>query len=224
MSGAELMDARPLVESDYNVLNYEARDLLGFTARYRRMWTTKFTPLDQTKMRSTSGCSVAAAFTTVLGAKPVSHPVSLGNAQVIAGLMGGQGDLLSAVNGCLRARLFERGVWFWDVDEIIDWVVRQGPVVLASPWTSGMVQPTETGGMLLGDDFIGYHACAITGYWPQHSEFGDTLVFTNTWGPEWGLRGKGFMPVDELKQLVTYGQQSLAVAPYGFPPRRRVDE
>src|ERR1044072_7987713 len=93
--------------------------------------------------------------------------------------------------------------WAFGIDDVIDCIVRQGPILLGISWFESMSNPDSDG--FIPVDFGGSssgHCIMANGYWPRHPDFGDVIVLTNTWGSDWGLRGRGYIHVSALGRLL----------------------
>lgn len=219
------MKLNRLQRADATREEHQARVELGTTPRYRRMWASRHEPLDQ----GVDGQCVGFATASLLGAAPIKHTVSKASAQQIfrkaqemdqlAGLTEDTGaSLLGAMEACQKVGLFGSYVWCETVDDVIDWIVRRGPVLLGVNWYQSMDKPS--GGLLeIQGRVVGGHAIMANGYWPRHPDFGDVVVVTNSYGPGWGVRGRGFLPIDVLARLIS--EDGDAVAPTDIPPHRR---
>jgi hypothetical protein len=224
-----ILDRHPYFDPESRSPEYRARSLIGPTARYRRIWRVRVDPLDQGR----EGACVGFACAGLLAATPIRHTVS--NASALSlyrkarevdeeeGRYYSSGaTVLAGMKACHRLGLYKKYVWNFGIDDTIDWIVRKGPVILGIDWHVSMYDPEPSGLIKVEGDIAGGHAIMANGYWPNHPEFGDCLILTNSWGPDWGVRGKGFLPIDSAAHLHNQGGES--VAPTEYPPRRTADE
>jgi hypothetical protein len=203
---------------------FRARNLIGATARYRRIWTPRYEPLDQGR----EGACVGFACAGELAATPIKHIVSNESALLLyrkaqevdrkAGRWYSEGaTVLAGMQGCRENGLFGKYVWNFGIDDTIDWIVRKGPVILGINWYYDMYSPSKNGLISVGGGIAGGHAILANGYWPLHPEFGDVLVLTNSWGKDWGVNGRGFLRIADADRLLREDGES--VAPTDLPQK-----
>lgn len=210
---------------------YRARNLVGPTARFRRIWKPRHVPLNQ----GSDGSCVGFACATLLAATPIRHIVSNASAYslyrraVAVDEREGRNfeygaSILGGMKACKELGLFSKYVWNFGIDDTIDWIIRRGPVILGINWYDKF-DNTNSNGLMTYDPIevpVGGHAIVANGYWPAHPDFGDVVIVTNSFGLDWGYRGRGFVPINTLDALLQ--AQGESVAPTELPPRRIVDE
>ncbi len=108
----------------------------------------------------------------------------------------------SSVNGgalALRARGWIGAFrWAWDLDTVVDAVLRWGPVVLGTDWYSGMFRPDAKGVLHASGYVAGGHAYALVGV---NKKTGMGRI-KNSWGRSWGTSGHAWIPFDDLAKLI----------------------
>lgn len=219
---------RPKVDTrffkDPRSREYGTRSLVGRTARYKRVWTTRKEPLDQGQEGACVGFSIAGE----LAAKPVSYEVTdstgrkiFAAAQAVDREEGRNfpdgATVLAGMKATQRAKYFSKYGWCFGIDDTINWIIRRGPVVLGINWYDSMYETTASGLIEVGGPIVGGHAIVANGFWPAHPTFGDVLVLTNSWGRAWGLSGRGYLPVESAKRLLA--EEGEVAAPTDFPIR-----
>ena len=218
---------RPVVDlrfhKDSRSRNFAARDILGATPRFKRVWTTrKEGPLDQGGEGACVGFSCAGE----LAAKPAAYPVTDETGRKIyaaarqvdkdSGRFYSSGaTVLAGMQACRRANYFSKFVWCFGIDDTINWIVRRGPVLLGINWYDLMYEPARNGLLEVGGDIVGGHAIMANGYWPAHPQFGDVLVLTNSWGKGWGINGRAYLPIESATRLLK--EEGEVAAPTDFP-------
>lgn len=202
---------------------FAAREVVGATARFKRVWTTrKEGPLDQGREGACVGFSCAGE----LAAKPAAYPVTDETAQKIyeaaravdhaEGRDYSEGaTTLAGMKACSNARYFQKYLWCFGIDDTINWIVRRGPVVLGINWYEGMDRPSPQGLIRVTGSIRGGHAIMANGFWPAHPQFGDVLVLTNSWGKDWGLSGRAYLPIEDSSRLLK--EDGEVAAPTDFP-------
>ena len=85
--------------------------------------------------------------------------------------------------------------WAFDVDSVVNHILRSGPVVLGTNWYRGMndagdMQPT--GSLLGGHAYLAYRANVKT----------NQIGIRNSWGADFGTNGNGVMSLDTLERLL----------------------
>lgn len=188
-----------------------SRMLSGRTiTRRKRIWTT-VAPLDQGR----EGACVGFAIAGELAATPRRHQSTNDSARQLyqfareqdreMGNVWNEGaSVLAGVKAAVKLGLVLRYFWAFSVDEIIDAVIARGPVVLGVNWYSAMYQTNPDGLVTVEGVLVGGHAILLNGFWPNHPAFGqDMLVWTNSWGADYGINGRGFVRVPDLARLLS---------------------
>ena len=88
--------------------------------------------------------------------------------------------------------------WARTVGQVVNTLLTRGPMVLGTTWYPGMDEPDPRGELRLTGDPLGGHAYVGIGV--------DTIRrrvrVLNNWGPDWGERGRAWLPYDALEQLL----------------------
>jgi len=203
--------------------SFASRDLLPATARFKRVWTTrKEGPLDQGQ----EGACVGFACAGELAAKPQAYDVTnetglkiFNAAQSIDKSEGRNfsdgATIVAGMQACRKAKYFSKFIWCFGIDDTINWIVRRGPVVLGINVYTSMFNPSPEGLWTISGRLEGGHAIIANGFWPNHPKFGDILVLTNSWGRDWGLNGRCYLPIEAADRLLK--EDGEVAAPTDFP-------
>lgn len=202
--------------------DYGVRGLVGRTARFKRVWTTRKEPLDQGR----EGACVGFACAGELAARPTSYEVTDSTGLKIyaaaRSVDASEGrnyadgaTVLAGMKACQRAKYFTKYGWCFGIDDTINWIIRRGPVVLGINWYESMYETTKQGLIMVDGPIAGGHAIMANGFWPAHPTFGDILVLTNSWGRGWGLGGRGYLPIESAQRLLS--EDGEVAAPTDFP-------
>lgn len=197
---------------------FMTRSLVGRTARFKRVWTTRKEPLDQGQEGECVGFSMAGE----LAANPAAYEVtnSTGHKIFAAARAVDQSEgrnfpegatVIAGLKACQRAKYFKSYGWNFGIDDTINWIVRRGPVVLGINWHESMYETDSKGLIDVDGPIVGGHAIMANGFWPAHPTFGDVLVLTNSWGRSWGVSGRGYLPVESADHLLKEDGESAAI-------------
>ncbi len=95
--------------------------------------------------------------------------------------------------------------WSETIEDVIDFVLMNGPVVLGIDWTEGMCAPDANGLIHSIGNIVGGHAVLLIGV--------NTVTglgkMQNSWG-DWGLSGFCYIPLNELGVLISRGGEACA--------------
>lgn len=199
------------VNFDDRSRSYGVRDFLGHSIPLRkRMWKTGDVILNQGK----EGRCVVFGWGGELAASPHRYEINdewcnehwplvveqdraMGNdypdgASVLAGAKAMQ--MLGNVKSYY---------WGFGIDDVLQNLSRRGPVLLGINWRADMYATNEHGFISVTGDLVGGHCILANGIWPKHPFFEDDVVaLTNSWGPEWGINGRGYMLTSDLSRLL----------------------
>lgn len=99
--------------------------------------------------------------------------------------------------------------WCFGVEDVRDAVISEGPVVIGIPWHEGMYGTRESGLVEVSGGLVGGHCLLITGYHPSmrlrgedYNERFKVFRWRNSWGPDYGVRGNGFIRYEDLRDLL----------------------
>jgi len=95
-------------------------------------------------------------------------------------------------------------VWGYSVDVIRDFVLMRGPAVLGSAWHQGMMNPDVNGWVYPVGPIMGGHAYVACGY----SAVRNAFRCINSWGLQWGQKGKFWLHRDDLQVLLNSGGEA----------------
>lgn len=177
--------------------------------RRKRIWTPRSEPLDQGQ----EGECVAFSLSSELAATPwryqVSNESARGLFQAIRSTDQAMGNyfpegasVLAGAKTCQAQGTIVSYRWAFGIDDVIETLLRRGPVVLGIDWFEAMYD-TEDGGLVrVAGAHVGGHAIMANGFWPAHPQFGDVVTWVNTWGADYGIGGLGLIKVADLKWLL----------------------
>lgn len=185
------------------------RLLSGTAPRRAKVWRPRWAPLDQGE----EGACVGHAWSGNLAATPHRHRVDntaafalYRQAQSQDRAMGNDWPAGASILAGAKAAVADGKVasyrWAFGVDEVIDTLVQHGPVVLGIPWHDGMYRTADAGLVQVAGPVVGGHAIMANGYLPRHPRHGEVVAWTNSWGLNYGLRGRGFIRVTDLDALL----------------------
>lgn len=204
---------------------FPMRALLGpEVAPRKRTWSPRPDPLNQ----GAEGACVAFAFAGELAATPRKWLVDDGYARKLYQrvrdedrAMGNHwpdgASVLAGARACKRAGTIGSYRWCRTVEDVRDTIVRHGPVVLGVAWYSQMYD-APAGEVTVAGRLVGGHAILAHGYDPAHPRWGEGFWWVNSWGPAYGLRGRGFVPIDAFSKLWDDGGEGCVVVDKAPPP------
>lgn len=205
---------------------YPVRSVMQAPRRRRkRLWTPRPDPLDQGR----EGACVGFAWSTELATTPRPHTVT--NASALAlydeartqdKAMGNdwpQGaSVLGGAKACAADGTIRRYYWAFGVQDVVDALVVKGPVVLGINWYQAMYETDANGLVRVDGPLVGGHAITATGFWPDHPLFRtDVVVWTNSWGEDYGVGGTGYIPVSSLAILLDKGGEACVPTDFDTP-------
>jgi hypothetical protein len=110
--------------------------------------------------------------------------------------------------------------WAFGIDDVLQNLSRRGPVLLGIPWYDGMYDTSELGLVKVEGRLVGGHCILANGIWPNHPLFKeDVVVWTNSWGSDYGINGRGYVTVESLDRLLR--EDGEACVPTDRPVRER---
>lgn len=171
----------------------DLRKLLGNTPRYKKVWSagTKFT----------LGGSAGHALVMCLAAAPNKWIVNESQIWALEKDQKSRWDIRGVMERGVELGYFGSYARCLDIDDVIDCIVRRGPVVCYLPWYESFRTPALPSGLLEIDGVADTDNCVLAnGYWPRHPDFGDVIVLTST-NPEWGINGRAYIQVGALLDI-----------------------
>lgn len=113
--------------------------------------------------------------------------------------------------------------WGFGLDDVLQTLSRRGPVVLGINWYASMYSTDDHGLVTVEGERVGAHCILASGIWPNHPFFEtDVVAWTNSWGPSYGINGRGFIPTSELGRLLH--EDGEACIPVDRPVKSRKKE
>jgi hypothetical protein len=98
--------------------------------------------------------------------------------------------------------------WAFDLQTLIDSVMKLGPVVVGTNWYMGMFYPDKNGLIKISGQLVGGHAYLINGVDIKNKKF----RLKNSWGKSWGKNGSAFISFNDMSRLIKEnGEICLAV-------------
>lgn len=127
---------------------------------------------------------------------------------------GVEGTSIRAGLNVLKAnKLITSYYWANDTEQIIDFLLRYGPVIVGTPWYSGMNQPKyDTGVVSITGKEQGGHAWLILGANLQTGY----LNAINSWGSDYGILGQFRIHINQMQTLLNLGGVAAAAIEPGL--------
>lgn len=101
--------------------------------------------------------------------------------------------------------------WAFGTADVAQAVIRQGPVVVGVPWFDGMYATDPGGQVVVRGEQVGGHALVVVGFLLDHQGRGPTFVWLNSWGPEYGEDGVGYVSAADLGRLLAQRGEAAVV-------------
>ena len=202
--------------------DHPIRAVIGDHIKRRpRMWRSSYTRLDQGR----EGACVGFGWTGELLGWPVpckiADPDRFARESVyrpaqhvdeFASTPPGSGTSVNAGAKICR-QLGYIGSWRWcdGIDDVIDALIVEGPVVVGVNWHETMGRPRPSGLLEVSGAVRGGHCVVLTGYTRAtlHADKGygvlDLIRFRNSWGADWGLNGNAWFRAEDLGRLLEAG-------------------
>lgn len=92
----------------------------------------------------------------------------------------------------------ERYLWATSPQDLKDWVLGTGPVLVGTSWYEEMFDPTPDHFLHIGGQVAGGHEWLVRGY--DHAR--DAYRMRNSWGASWGDYGEAWIKRIDLERLV----------------------
>lgn len=106
-------------------------------------------------------------------------------------------------------------VWAFSVDDVAQWLLLRGPVVLGLNWYAAMDEPDSHGLLHLyaQDDLRGGHAILALGVDVPARR----VRLLNSWGTAWGDKGRCWIGFDDLDNLLALDGEACAATELRIP-------
>jgi hypothetical protein len=115
-----------------------------------------------------------------------------------------------------EATRIESYMWAFLLQDMIEWILTQGPVVVGTNWFSSMMD-TDKDGMVRvrrNAEVVGGHAYLVRGANTRSA----LLTCENSWGDGWGKNGMFYVPFDDFERLLAEdGEACTALETYVHP-------
>jgi hypothetical protein len=201
---------------------YPLRAVVGAQPRYDRTWTAGRIRTDQGR----EGACVGHGWINELMAQPAAVRFSNPNLDAFslyreaqrADEWTGEDYSGTSVNAGAKVVRFLGYIdsWRWadGIDQVLDALVALGPVVIGIPWRLGMYDTLPDGLVTIGGREVGGHCLVLTGYYTRKRFDGQPLEvvrWRNSWGLGYGIRGDGYVRVDDLAELLADGEACVPI-------------
>lgn len=128
-------------------------------------------------------------------------------------------SVLAGAKVMQRVGLIRQYRWAFNVEQVADAVLANGPVVIGVPWYEGMYE-APNGVLKVRGSLVGGHCLLVVGYRVKDYRLGgeDGFVLQNSWGESWGDKGLAIIKKSDLALLLKDdGEACVPVSrSYGF--------
>lgn len=94
--------------------------------------------------------------------------------------------------------------------EIALWIANHGPVLFGIPWHERMFAPDEKGFLDTTGAVAGGHELIGTDLYPNaHSPEKSVIELVNSWGEDWGVKGRCYLTVEQMWTLIREGGDAI---------------
>jgi hypothetical protein len=116
-------------------------------------------------------------------------------------------SVLAGIQAAQAMGYIDKYDWCFSVDDIMRALSNKGPVVVGTNWLSGMFNTRPSGLLEVNGNVAGGHCYLIRGFAMRprlRGESGLSPVFriTNSWGPDWGVNGEGFIKIEDYERYL----------------------
>ncbi len=88
--------------------------------------------------------------------------------------------------------------WAFTLDDVVNTLLEVGPVVMGTYWYSGMWNTDSRGYVKATGEPVGGHAYLLSGVSRTYKR----VRIKNSWGPDWGVKGRAYLSFDDLAKLI----------------------
>ena len=136
------------------------------------------------------------------GIPPIIKPIDIyKNAQKIDEWLGENYDGTSVRAGAKYLQSIKKiksYYWAYDLQTLINTIMKIGPVVVGTNWYMGMYYPDKKGLIKISGRIAGGHAYVINGVDTKTKQF----RLKNSWGKSWGQNGHAFISFNDMSRLI----------------------
>ncbi|MDQ3730259.1 MAG: hypothetical protein M3355_11805 [Actinomycetota bacterium] len=116
-------------------------------------------------------------------------------------------SVLAGVKVAQRLGWLDSYWWAFDVDQALQALVHQGPLIIGVDWTEGMADPRPSGLIRAEGSTLGGHCVCVRGFWPKPRLRGEVnmppcVVIAQSWGLNHGDGGYVYLPVEDFEVLL----------------------
>lgn len=144
------------------------------------------------------------------GDYPGADPITEGGTSVLAGVK------VAAAAGWYREYR-----WAFGEEDLARAISHVGPAILGLPWYEGMFDPDRDGYLNPGGAVAGGHCVLAIGINTRRDQGRGAYVIYNSWGPDWGDRGRAW--ITRAAMAVLLAQDGEACIPTVRSRPARVD-
>jgi hypothetical protein len=121
-------------------------------------------------------------------------------------------NIRSAAKVMQQNGMIETYAFASSINEIKWWLVNKGPMVIGTTWTNDMFSPDSDNIIHITGGEAGGHAYLINEV-RNNSLFG----IQNSWGDNWGINGKAYIPISEFTTLFRNGGEAISAVELSAP-------
>jgi hypothetical protein len=94
--------------------------------------------------------------------------------------------------------------WAYDLQNVLQALSHEGPVVMGTNWLADMFEPRADGYLQVAGSLAGGHCWLLRGIDPAKQR----VTMSNSWGRSWGLKGDAYLTFDDLGILLSDGGEA----------------
>lgn len=94
--------------------------------------------------------------------------------------------------------------WAYDLQNVLQALSHEGPVVMGTNWLADMFEPRTDGYLQVAGSLAGGHCWLLRGIDPAKGR----VTMSNSWGRSWGLKGDAYLTFDDLGILLEDGGEA----------------